>query len=162
MQNDKKDTLDIKFINMTDLEIETFKQMLGENAITYIPIDTQGVSIGEKIYRANTMLYSSFKDFIYDLNSKAIEEILIHSVEREFNIEIGVSFYKVRFTKNEDLINTKCIRLITSVLDSIYSKTKSKGVTPERLKKHLQSFEITEETSNNMIKLIRIIDKLEF
>lgn len=156
------DQIDAKFENLTEIEIETFKNMLEENAISYTPMYSPCDKINDILYEATSHIYSCFKEFLDDLNSKAIEEIYLYSVRRHFEISTGECVYRIRFARNTDLIDTNCIRLITTALNSICSKTKSKGVTAERLKKHLQSFGISEETSKNMIKLIRIIHKLEF
>ena len=51
------DQMDAKFTNLTDIEIETFKNMLEENSILYTPMYTPCDRINDIVYEATSHIY---------------------------------------------------------------------------------------------------------
>lgn len=67
--------------------------------------------------------------------------------------------YKIRYAINRDLIANKTIKDIKKLFGFIKSNKNVQGISADKIKRILQKHFVSEETSRNVVKLIRVLEK---
>ncbi len=147
------------FEDLTVQQIVLFKKLLEENNITYEVMHVPCDRINGITYEVSLHTYNNYAEFITELNTKNVAEIYLYKVYVDLDKNTGSMVCKIRYAINRDLIANKTIKDIKKLFGFIKSNKNVQGISADKIKRILQKHFVSEETSRNVVKLIRVLEK---